>query len=204
LFDSSTYVRTTIHQPSNPWELLIGSLGFVFIYAATVWKKTKPKGTRVDKCVHSRLPDWLAIYSHHQGLTNGLGLKFLHATPSHTHTPHLLMSPQPNSNTHKHKQTPHPSIPSFSQFSVLRNVANLSPIIMMTLSTVWAWALVKYNDQRINVIKDLPSGFRTFDAWDLGMADLSTYVRVCAEMCVCVFVYKMGRCLKCNHSFTTN
>lgn len=64
----------------------------------------------------------------------------------------------------------------------------------MVLSTVGAWALVKYRDQPIKIIKDLPSGFRTFGAWDLGMADLSTYVspscvlagggRVCADLLI--------------------
>lgn len=58
---------------------------------------------------------------------------------------------------------------------------------MMVLSTVGAWALVKHRGEEIKVIKDLPSGFHTFDAYNLGMEDLSTYVRTCvrARFCVC-------------------
>jgi hypothetical protein len=47
---------------------------------------------------------------------------------------------------------------------------------MMVLSTVGAWVLVKHRGKDIRIIKDLPSGFQTFDAWKLGMEDLSIYV----------------------------
>lgn len=110
-------------------------MGFLFIYGVTIWRKTKPKGTRLDKSV----ADSINV---------------------------------PNATPHAYTTTP-----SYKYaHSALRNAANLSPILMMVLSTVGAWALVKHRGTDIRIIKDLPSGFQTFDAWKLGMEDLSTYV----------------------------
>lgn len=56
-----------------------------------------------------------------------------------------------------------------------RNVANLTPVLVMVYATVLSWVLCTYHDVPMKIIGDLPSGFQTYAAWDMTVDELSTF-----------------------------
>lgn len=56
-----------------------------------------------------------------------------------------------------------------------RNVANLTPVLVMVYSTVLSWALCTHHDVPMKIIGDLPTGFQTYAAWDMSADELSTF-----------------------------